>query len=465
MIALKPITQRDAAKLARYYKNCDYQLCEYSVGVKLMWRDTLRYSYAEAEGCLITASRAGDSISFDFPVPGEGGDVEAALEQIEAYCAANGIPLAFAVVPESELCTLALRYPRYQLINRRAWCDYLYRSEDMQDFPGRRYSGQRNHINRFRKLYGEARFRPLGAEDKPLVDRFFDDYAHIFEKTSDSAKRELELSHKMFALMGKPYFCTGGLELDGRLISVCLGEVCGETMIVHIEKALYGYEGVYPATVSEFARHFGGSVRFFNREDDAGDKGLRTSKLQYLPARLAAKLSIKTQNELQRISEIPTLTTERLTLDAFTEKDKAVYNAICLDDERNKWWGYDYRKDYDGSAMEEYFLKVVREDFARKTAVNFAIRLDGECIGEAVLYRFDAKGSAELGCRIAPKFAHSGYGTEAFAAVADWALYTLQLRKVVAKCYKENQASYRMLSSCMRRVGEDEEFFYFHKEV
>ena len=36
---------------------------------------------------------------------------------------------------------------------------------------------------------------------------------------------------------------------------------------------------------------------------------------------------------------------------------------------------------------------------------------------------------------------------------------------VVAKCYKENAASFRMLSSCMRKSGEDETFFYFNKEV
>ena len=58
-----------------------------------------------------------------------------------------------------------------------------------------------------------------------------------------------------------------------------------------------------------------------------------------------------------------------------------------------------------------------------------------------------------------------GYGTEAFAAVADWGLYKLQLSRVVAKCYKENAASFRMLSSCMRKSGEDETFFYFTKEV
>ena len=63
-----------------------------------------------------------------------------------------------------------------------------------------------------------------------------------------------------------------------------MAERCGETLHVHIEKALYGYEGVYPATVQEFARCFAvDGVRYLNREDDAGDRGLRTSKLQYLP--------------------------------------------------------------------------------------------------------------------------------------------------------------------------------------
>ena len=108
---------------------------------------------------------------------------------------------------------------------------------------------------------------------------------------------------------------------------------------------------------------------------------------------------------------------------------------------------------------------MARHDFDRRMAVNFAVRLDGQLIGEAVLYNFDWRGGAELGCRVAPQFAGHGYGTEAFAAAADWALYRLGLGKVVAKCYRENAASFKMLSSCMRRNGEDETFFYFEKTV
>ncbi len=169
--------------------------------------------------------------------------------------------------------------------------------------------------------------------------------------------------------------------------------------------------------------------------------------------------------ELDGLDRIPLIESERLTLDALTDADQAAYNALCLDDARNRWWGYDYRSDLRGELTDDYFLRVAREDFEARRAVNWAIRLDGKCIGEAVLYNGDWRGGMELGCRIAPDYAGHGYGTEAFAAVANWALYRLGLAKVVAKCYHENAASHRMLSSCMRQTGEDETFTYFEKLV
>ena len=166
------------------------------------------------------------------------------------------------------------------------------------------------------------------------------------------------------------------------------------------------------------------------------------------------------------LRRVPTLKTERLTLTALRPGDKEAYNALCLDDDRNRWWGYDYRTGLgDKPLTEDCFLDAAKADFAARRAVNFAVRLKGKLIGEVVLYRPDFRGGFEQGCRIAPAYAGHGYGTEAFAAVADWALYRLHLAHVVAKCYKENDASYRMLSSCMHRAGEDETFFYFDKEV
>ena len=270
----------------------------------------------------------------------------------------------------------------------------------------------------------------------------------------------------MFDLLDTGWFCAGGMLAEGRLVAVSLAEKCGGTLVNHIEKALYSHAGAYPAIVQAFAAHYGADCPWVNREDDARDKGLRTSKLQYLPAELGGKVRLEVGTELDMLHRVPTLKTERLTLTALRPGDREAYNALCLDDERNRWWGYDYRTGLgDKPLTENYFLDMAKADFAARRAVNFAVRLKGKLIGEVVLYRPDFRGGFEQGCRIAPAYAGHGYGTEAFAAAADWALYQLGLARVVAKCFKENAASHRMLASCMRPGGEDETYFYFEKVV
>lgn len=467
MLQFKSVTKQDGPKLRRFYKDCDYGLCEYSVGTKLMWRNTLHPSWTETAGCLVVRNNIGGQVVFDYPVPGPEGDEDQALTEIEAYCLEQGIPPVISVVPECKAARLLSRYPYVRVSDVRTWRDYVYYREDLQFFSGRRYSGQRNHINKFHSKWPEAAFRPLTAEDRDTIDAFWQDYEAEFPKGNNAkARDELELAKKMLRMVDKNWFVAGGMFDGDKLIALSLAERCGGTLIIHIEKALYSYTGVYPTLVQAFADAFGGDCQWLNREDDAADKGLRTSKLQYGPAKLAPKYRFEPQNELlSHVNAIPELKTERLTLSALTEADIPAYNALVLDGDRNRWWGYDDVAGLEGPVEERSFFEVARRDFENRLAVNFAVRLDGTLIGEAVLYRFDCRGGAELGCRIDRAYAGKGYGTEAFAAVADWALYKVHLSRVVAKCFKENQASYKMLSSCMRKNGEDETFFYFEKLV
>ena len=467
MQSFKPVTKQDAPKLRRYYQNCSYGLCEYSVGTKLMWRKTLHPAWAEIAGCLVIRNTIDGQTAFDYPVPGPEGDEDAALAAIEAYCLEKGVSPVISVVPECRAAKLLARYPYVRVSSIRTWRDYVYYREDLQFFTGRRYSGQRNHIKKFRTQWPEAFFRPLTAADRDVIERFWADYEAEFPKGDNAkARDELALAQKMLRMAGKSFFLAGGMFDGERLIALSLAERCGDTLIIHIEKALYSYTGVYPALVQEFAGAFGGDCQWINREDDAADRGLRTSKLQYGPAKLAPKYRFEPQNELLcHVKAIPELKTERLTLSALTEADIPAYNALVLDRERNRWWGYDDVAGLGGPVEERSFFDVARRDFANGLAANFAIRLEGRLIGEAVLYRFDYQGGAELGCRIDSAYDGHGYGAEAFAAVANWGLYKVQLNRVVAKCYKENQASFKMLSSCMRRNGEDETFFYFEKPV
>ena len=156
MLTFTPVTQRDIARLRRYYKSCEYQLCEYSALVKLMWRSHLHPSWAEGAGCLIVRNFIDGQYCFDYPVPGPNGDEDAALTLIEDDCRERDIPLVLSVVPQDKAERLAARYPYFRFSSPRVWRDYIYAAEDLRDFAGRRYSGQRNHINKFRKLYPDA---------------------------------------------------------------------------------------------------------------------------------------------------------------------------------------------------------------------------------------------------------------------------------------------------------------------
>ena len=461
----KSITQKDAAMLHSYYRTCNYGLCEYSVGTKLMWKDTLRPCFAEVANCLVICNRYNKSKSFEYPVPNEEGDVDAALSAIERHCMENGDPLVLSLVPAEKIPSLVARYPYLHISDTRAWQDYVYHRDDLQFFAGRRYSGQRNHINKFRSGWPDAQFRPLTVQDGALIETFWVDFIKEFPKADDpKAQAEFALSKKMFKLIGKPWVLAGGMFDGEKLIALSLAEKCGDTLIVHIEKAIYSYTGVYPTLVQAFVDEFGGDCAWVNREDDAGERGLRTSKTQYGPAKLAPKYHLKMENELMHhCKSIPTLHATRLSLTPMTEADIPAYNQLVLDTQRNRWWGYDDVAGLGAPVETESFFQVAQRDFSAHMAVNFAVRLDGVFIGEAVLYNFDYCGTAELGCRILPAFSGNGYGSEAFSAVADWALYTLQLRSVVAKCYKENTASLRMLSACMRKKSEDTTFFYFEK--
>ena len=70
------------------------------------------------------------------------------------------------------------------------------------------------------------------------------------------------------------------------------------------------------------------------------------------------------------------------------------------------------------------------------------------------------------GVRILPEEAGNGYGREAFRAVSDWALYSLGVTRLYARCFRENTASCRMLTAAgMRQTHGDETMLWFLRTV
>ena len=453
-------------KLKVYYSDCQYGICESSLGVKLMWERTAEYRFAEAGDCLVCLQNADGQLYFDYPIPRQDGKMERALEEIERYCVEKELPLRFITVPAEGVARLATRYVGQDIKNEHLWRDYVYSTQEITSFAGKKFSGQRNHVSKFRKCFPQAVFRKMTEADKPALLRFLARFDATVPQKSANAKAEREAAFEILRSNESGYFRIGCMEIDGEIAGVSLSEKNGDQLTIHIEKALASeYAGIYPALFQETVRAFAQDCHFVNREDDAADRGLRTSKHQYHPVRLVEKFTVLPKTLLAGIKSPPCLQTERLRLDGITEEDAPLYGRLCRDDERNCLWGYDYRKDLPENATDMDFYRALKADQERGICLNFAIRYDGRFVGEVVLHRPDYQGELEIGVRIFPTAAGLGIGREALNAVSDWALYTLGATRIRARCFKENAASRRMLKNCMKQVREDEKMLYFSREI
>ena len=254
------------------------------------------------------------------------------------------------------------------------------------------------------------------------------------------------------------------MEVDGEMVSFTLGEKCGKTQVIHIEKGLRRYEGVYPFTANAYAKKLAGKVDFLNREDDSGDAGLRKSKMQYQPIELLSKHIIKVIQPEKRINYPPTLYVNGLVLNAFNERDKQEYYRLYTDEELNRFWGYDYKDDIKDPTPQAFY-DMLKRDFENKTSISLAVRYEQKLIGEAVFYNIKYGGVCELGLRLFPEYQGKGYGTAIYKRVADFLLTELDMKTVKICCFKQNVPSKRAIEKAgFKQIGEDEIKFYYKRE-
>ncbi len=470
MIEFQKITKEQLIERASYFTEQTTHISDFSLGFLFMWGEHLQAEFALVENCLVLKEEFEGETYFHYPLSRSGeweGEVRA-IERLETFCRDGDFRLHFTNVPKEKLPLLVYRYgENVRIANPRRWRDYLYRVEDFQRYAGGKYSGQRNHVNKFRKNYPEWRFREYEATDEKLVRDFFAKYGEIQRKKHSAlAEEELDKANELLSFVSSFGLRCGLLFVGEKLVAFTAGERCGDTMVVHIEKALREYEGAYPFVAQQFALSFCTDVQYLNRMDDAGDSGLRKSKLQYLPCGLVDKYTLTPLRAIDLIEMEPTVQTERLTLAPITDEYTEAYARLASNVERNRYWGYDYREAYQGedAPPSEWFLGCIREDFAQKNEISLGIYLSDKLIGEAVLHRFGYRQDAEVGARLLPEFEGRGYAREAIRALAEYALIELDIERIEAKCYRQNERSKRMLLSAgFRPSGESETHYYFYK--
>ena len=469
MLKFEPVTLSSLQKILPYIRNMGVPCSDLSAGSLFMWRDGTNLQFCEWNDTLIVQQDRGEQPAFSWPI---GKDPNGMIAELLEYVKNNHLPLRFFAVDENILNNIRndirLTSPMWAFDPR--WSDYVYSFEEAKNFSGRKYSGQRNHINRFKKLYGDPDIRFLKAEDLPAVFDMLSEYASEHTGANQLELLELENTRELLSVYDSLGLYAAGLFVQGQIAAFGIGELANDMFLIHVEKALKRYEGAYPTMYSGFVNLIaslpGVFPKIVNREDDSGDPGIRTSKMQYHPIRQIDKYLVHIDSPASKITSPPKISAGNVVLTPFRETDRNAYYDLCTDIQNNRYWGYDYRTDagITGPIDEETFYNSTMLDMQAGDSINFAIRLtpDGEMIGEAILWNFTADRRAELGCRILPSYQRNGYGKAAFQAALDYAENCLQVH-VYARCFHENIASYRMITACGFETWYKDEIYQYFK--
>lgn len=470
MLQFEPFSLSALQRVLPYLKKNPSLCSDLSAGYLYMWHEDADVRFCVWNDTLVVRQRIGEQCAFSYPIGKNPSDM---LDALAAFVRENHLPLRFFAVDAATLDTI-LADPRLQpamWAYDRRWSDYIYSFPEAMTFQGRKYNGQRNHINKFKRLYGVPQLRFLTADDRPAVLEMLDEYETEHPDGNALERLELDRAGALFDVCAALELYPAGLFAEGKLAALSIGEIIGDSLIIHVEKALTCYDGIYPSMYSGFVRlisdRVGMPLRYVNREDDSGDPGLRTSKTQYHPICLAHKHLVHVDSPAARLAPDVSVSGGDVVLTGFREQDKPAYLRLNTDVENNRDWGYDYREDVSitGPVDENTFFDSVLYDMAAGDSVNFAVRTaeNGQMIGETILWNFTSDGRAELGCRILPEYQGRGLGRAAFGAAAAFASDTLHVQ-VWARCFRRNLASRRMITAngfTLQR--EDAEFFYFEK--
>lgn len=269
------------------------RICDCTAGTTFMWREFFHIEYALAYDTLILRFRYLDGqYSFSFPLGNNG---EKCLVEIYDHCKTTGQTMRFNFTSTHDRNKILETFGDSNVISTadRDWFDYIYNAPDLINLSGKKYHGQKNHVNKFKKTYPNYKFVEIDFSNIPRVIDYLNYHLSKFPKEGIYIKAETQGIYEALNNYDTYGMCGGFIEVDGVIAGISMGELLGDTLYVHVEKADTGFPGAYAILTNEFARAFvKHDTLYINREEDMGEEGLRISKLSYHPAFLSEKHTV-----------------------------------------------------------------------------------------------------------------------------------------------------------------------------
>lgn len=293
-----PVRKSDMAIVMPYLELEQERTCDFSYGGVLMWTDYYDYEYAICADTLFMRGNNPENPSqkaYTFPL----GKLPLAesLNILTDYCKSKREELVFASVPE-EAKNMLMAHGATEATELTDYGDYIYEASALAELKGKKMSKKRNHVHQFMAACPDWSYEALHASHIPEIREITMREISHEASQSEAAKneRKLALNYLYEFEDGNPHMAGGVLKSEGKIVGYTIGDIKGDTLYVHIEKAERSIPGSFEAINKMFAEDVIAhhpEVKYINREDDAGDEGLRGAKMSYHPIQILKKYMVR----------------------------------------------------------------------------------------------------------------------------------------------------------------------------
>jgi len=231
-----------------------------------------------------------DELFYLQPFGGTDGDLPRLVQEIKNH---QGGSFEFRGIYEYSLPRLAFLQSDEVFREARDSWDYVYLQEDLASLRGRRYHGQKNHYNAFKKDHPDYIFERINPENYAECLNFGEEWCKARMDSDPSIVWEWRALQEAFVNFEALGLQGGAIRVDGRIEAFGFGKsINGEVCDENVEKANPDIRGLYAAIQTECAQHIWPDMKYINREEDMGSEGLRRAKESLHPAFMVKKYNL-----------------------------------------------------------------------------------------------------------------------------------------------------------------------------
>lgn len=284
----RELTINERELITKKLNAIDIHLAEFCFPNLYFFRNVHRYKVIETETTAFVEGVSYDDKKYLMPLHSPEQDSRECFDRAMALFKEGEYDFIFPIPEEWLSCFPEEKFNRSY---NEDDSDYLFLTEKMATYPGKKRHKKRNLKNQFVKSY-EYTSAPIDREHEKdaftLLDIWQNTADHMTETNDYGPCKEALEDREGFGLWGYIFYA------DGDPAGFVLGEELNEsTFTIHFAKADIRFKGIYAFMFSEFCAIIQDRFEYINMEQDLGKAGLRQTKRSYRPDLMAHKYRIE----------------------------------------------------------------------------------------------------------------------------------------------------------------------------